>query len=202
MPQRNPAEPADPIRRAPKQARARTTKDAIFEATIQLLETQGEAAFNTNRIAERAGVSIGTLYQYFSRKEDIVIELGNREAQKHRDNNAVLNAAFEAGTLSMEQVVRASTRSYINQMKDHPATRRMALKVIRNEATPTQMGQGAITTSKLLPFPKGGTKTDAFILSRAVMGTVQAAVLEDYKGLYGKAFEDGIVRLRMGYWGE
>jgi hypothetical protein len=33
------------------------------------------------------------------------------------------------------------------------------------------------------------------------MGTVQVAVLEDYKGLYGKAFEDGIVRLVMGYWG-
>lgn len=190
------------MRRAPKQARARATKDAIFEATIQLLETEGEAAFNTNRIAERAGVSIGTLYQYFSRKQDIVIELGNRAAADHRANNAKLNTAFDAGTLTMEEVVRASTRSYINQMKDTPATRRMALKVIRDEASAAQMGHGANKTSNLHPFPKGGTKTDAFILSRAVMGTVQAAVLEDYKGLYGKAFEDGIVRLVMGYWGD
>lgn len=203
---KNPAEPAEPVRRNPKQARARATKEAIFEATIQLLEGEGEAAFNTNRIAERAGVSIGTLYQYFSRKEDILIELAMREAVKHRANNTALNAAFEKGTITMEEVVRSSTRSYINQMKDHPATRRMALKVVRDEATPAQMGQGANATSKLLPALTSSTKTmrrtDAFILSRAIMGTVQAAVLEDYKGLYGKAFEDGIVRMVESYRGE
>jgi AcrR family transcriptional regulator len=201
--EKNPAEPAEPVRRNPKQARALATKEAIFEATVQLLEGEGEAAFNTNRIAQRAGVSIGTLYQYFSRKEDILIELAMRESIKHRTNNARLNSEFEAGALTMDEVVRASTRSYINQMKGAPATRRMALKVIRDEATAVQMGRGANTTSNLLPALKGGTrtmrKTDAFILSRAIMGTVQAAVLEDYKGLYGKAFEDGIVRLVEGY---
>ncbi len=191
----NPAEPAEPARRRPKQARARATKEAIFEATIQILEGEDETAFNTNRIAERAGVSIGTLYQYFARKEHILIELGMRETAKHRANNKRL---IEEG-LGVQEATRASMRFYINMMKDTPATRRAALRVIRDEATPEQMGKSTDTTSYLLPSPTGATRTDGFILSRAIMGVVQAAVLEDYKGLYGKAFEDGIVRLIEGY---
>lgn len=191
----NPTEPTEPGRRSPRQARARATKEAIFEATIQILEGGGEAEFNTNRIGERAGVSIGTLYQYFARKEDILIELGMRETAKHRANNKRLT---EKG-LSAEAVTRASIRFYINMMKDTPATRRAALRVIRDEATPEQMGASTDTTSYLLPSPAGAIRTDGFILSRAVMGVVQSAVLEDYKGLYGKAFEDGIVRLIEGY---
>lgn len=191
----NPTEPSDPVRRRPRQARARATKEAIFEAAIQILEGEGEAAFNTNRVAERAGVSIGTLYQYFARKEDILIELGMRETARHRTNNKRL---VEEG-LNAREATRASMRLYINMMKDTPATRRAALRVIRDEATPEQMGASTHTTSDLLPAPRGATRTDAYILSRAVMGTVQAAVLEDYKGLYGKAFEDGIIRLIEGY---
>lgn len=194
----NPTEPSDPGRRRPRQARARATKEAIFEATIQILEGEGEAAFNTNRVAERAGVSIGTLYQYFARKEHILIELGMRETAKHRANNKRLTAEG----LSPEAATRASIRFYINMMKDYPATRRAALRVIRDEATPEQMGKSTDTTSYLLPAPKGATRTDTFILSRAIMGVVQAAVAENYKGLYGKAFEDGIIRLIEGYRGE
>ncbi len=193
----DPAEPSQPARRRPKQARARATKAAILEAAIQILEGEGEAAFNTNRIAERAGVSIGTLYQYFARKEHILIELGMRETARHRANNKRL---IEEG-LSTREATRASMRFYISMMKETPATRRAALKAIRDEATPEQMGKSADTTSYLLPAPKGATRTDTFILSRAVMGVVQAAVLEDYRGLYGKAFEDGIVRLIEGYRG-
>ncbi|MBN9308763.1 helix-turn-helix domain-containing protein [Devosia sp.] len=49
-------------RRKPRQARARATVAAILEAAARILRIEGRAAFNTNRIAEHAGVSIGTLY--------------------------------------------------------------------------------------------------------------------------------------------
>jgi AcrR family transcriptional regulator len=52
-------------RRQPVQARGQRTLAAILQATAQILVKEGEAALTTNRIAERAGVSIGTLYQYF-----------------------------------------------------------------------------------------------------------------------------------------
>src|SRR5262245_21790233 len=53
------------------QARAQSTVEAILGATAQVLEGIGFDAATTNRIAERAGVSIGSLYQYFPNKEAI-----------------------------------------------------------------------------------------------------------------------------------
>ena len=55
-------------RKTPRQARSAATVDAIFEATIQVLLVEGEKGLTTTRIAERAGVSVGTMYQYFPHK--------------------------------------------------------------------------------------------------------------------------------------
>lgn len=55
-------------RKLPRQARAKATVDAIIEATIQLLLKQGYDRFTTARVAERTGVSVGSLYQYFPNK--------------------------------------------------------------------------------------------------------------------------------------
>ena len=63
------------VRKKPVQARSKTTVDAILEAAAQVLETRGYAKSTTNHIARRAGVSIGSLYQYFPNKEAIVYSL-------------------------------------------------------------------------------------------------------------------------------
>src|SRR5262252_9399025 len=65
-------------RRKPTQARARATMDTIFEATARIIERDGIAALNTNRIAERAGISIGTLYEYFPNKDAILIAMARQ----------------------------------------------------------------------------------------------------------------------------
>jgi AcrR family transcriptional regulator len=62
-------------RKEPKQARARALVEAIREAGVIILRDEGAAALNTNRIAEVAGVSIGSLYQYFPNKEAIISEI-------------------------------------------------------------------------------------------------------------------------------
>lgn len=62
-------------RKSPTQSRARATVDAIFEATTQVLLSDGLARLTTNHVAERAGVSIGTLYQYYPGKEALLYAL-------------------------------------------------------------------------------------------------------------------------------
>jgi AcrR family transcriptional regulator len=62
-------------RKQPLQKRSRATVDDILFAATQVFEEYGYAAGTTNRIAERAGVSIGTLYQYFPSKEAIAVAL-------------------------------------------------------------------------------------------------------------------------------
>ena len=59
-------------RRTPKQRRSRVIVSSIVEAGRRLLEAEGPVALTTNRIAERAGVSIGSLYRYFPNKQAIV----------------------------------------------------------------------------------------------------------------------------------
>jgi len=62
-------------RKKPSQERSRATVDAIYQAAAQVFSSLGYTAATTDRIAERAGVSIGTLYQYFPSKEAIVYGL-------------------------------------------------------------------------------------------------------------------------------
>ncbi|PTX45847.1 TetR/AcrR family transcriptional regulator [Allosediminivita pacifica] len=65
-------------RKRPVQSRSRVTVDAIFEATIQVLLRDGMSALTTTRVAERAGVSVGTMYQYFPNKQALVYALNER----------------------------------------------------------------------------------------------------------------------------
>jgi len=70
---------ADPFRRRrPTQRRAQETVEAILDAVIRLLKRAGVSAITTNSIAETAGVSIGSVYQYFPDKRAIFIALHER----------------------------------------------------------------------------------------------------------------------------
>jgi len=62
-------------RKKPVQSRSRATVGAVLEAAARVLEERGLAGFNTNAVAVRAGVSIGSLYQYFPSKDAILVAL-------------------------------------------------------------------------------------------------------------------------------
>jgi AcrR family transcriptional regulator len=65
-------------RKPPVQSRSKITVEAILAAAAQVFESHGYAGGTTNRIAERAGVSVGTLYQYFPSKEALAVALLER----------------------------------------------------------------------------------------------------------------------------
>lgn len=66
-----------PLRRSPTQSRAAATLKAIREAALRILKQEGHARLTTNRIAEVAGISIGSLYQYYSDKHAIAADICN-----------------------------------------------------------------------------------------------------------------------------
>lgn len=69
-------------RKKPRQARSTATVDAILEAAARILAADGLAGLNTNAVAERAGVSVGSLYQYFPGKEAILTEMLRRKRKR------------------------------------------------------------------------------------------------------------------------
>ncbi|WP_341643815.1 TetR/AcrR family transcriptional regulator [Thauera sp. SDU_THAU2] len=66
-----------PLRRSPTQSRAAATLTAIREAALRILKNEGHARLTTNRIAEVAGISIGSLYQYYADKHAIAADICN-----------------------------------------------------------------------------------------------------------------------------
>ena len=68
----HPSPPRLEPRKTPRQSRSTATVEAIFAATIQVLLTDGETQLTTTRVAERAGVSVGTMYQYFPNKQALL----------------------------------------------------------------------------------------------------------------------------------
>jgi AcrR family transcriptional regulator len=82
-----------PSRRVPSQSRAQETLELILAGTRAVLVERGYGGTTTNHIAERAGISIGSFYQYFDGKEDAIRELLGRH---HQEGEALLAAELGA----------------------------------------------------------------------------------------------------------
>lgn len=81
-------------RKAPSQARSQHMVDTILEATAHILAERGYAGTNTNRVAAHAGVSIGSVYQYFPNKDALITALHEHHAsQMYLIIGRVLDAA-------------------------------------------------------------------------------------------------------------
>lgn len=99
-------------RRRPKQRRAHHTVDAILDAVVRILKREGFGAVTTNRIAEVAGVSIGSVYQYFPDKQSIFVALH----QRHLDqiDQMVATKLVEHAASSLDDLVHAMIEGMID----------------------------------------------------------------------------------------
>lgn len=100
-------------RKLPKQGRSRATVDAILDACGQILLQTGYDAATTNRISERAGVSIGTLYEYFTNKEAIAASLAIRTFRRvvTAHQTALAEAAPMSDLGGLEHLIWAGVRA-------------------------------------------------------------------------------------------
>ena len=95
-------------RRRPKQERSKVTVDAILQATAQVLVEDGYDNASTNRIARRAGVSVGSLYQYFPDKKTLVSELARRHVQEQ--TRLIVHALEQTGQKPLPELARGVLR--------------------------------------------------------------------------------------------
>jgi len=199
-------QPVETKRRKPRQARAEETVTTILEGAAQILEVGGLAAFTTNAVAERAGVSIGTLYQYFADKKALIHALAERELQAAlvRVRAALLGEIDP----SPEGRVRAMVRAIISAFRGRQHTRKAVLQAILSQSggeellapvavflaeAEARIGQGPQRVFAVL------SHRQLFVVSRALMGAIRAAVLEEQPFLREPEFEDELVRLVLAY---
>ncbi|AOY90438.1 hypothetical protein BKK79_00295 [Cupriavidus sp. USMAA2-4] len=191
-------------RRQPRQARSREKVELILEATLQILDQEGPDALTTNRIAEVAGISIGTLYQYFPNKRQVLEELAQRESD--RLTAELLAVLSEPDGQSPDQRLRQVVRTLLGAFGGRHRARRFVL-----EQAIARGGNPLVTPGHVSTFLSSAGIRDvdgrvvalspiqAFVLTRSIMGAIGSALTYDEQWLASPAFEDSLFSLVRGF---
>jgi AcrR family transcriptional regulator len=186
-------------RKTPRQNRAASTVEALVEAAFQVLERDGGERFGTTAVAERAGVSIGTLYQYFSRKEDLLVAVARRELRA-----LLAGIERELSEPPGAQRVRAVARAVLGAFRQAAAGRRASLGLLLAYVDRGEIAAEARAFTSELARELSGQRQlgaeAAFVLTRAVLGVASAAMTED-QALSPQRLEDELVLLIQSYLG-
>jgi len=194
-------------RKRPSQARSQVTVEAILDAAAQVFEARGYAAGTTNRIAQRAGVSIGSLYEYFPNKDAIVVALAERELERERQEILELLEGSKRDGLTgllrrfVETVVAFHARSpalhrILFEEAQHPPETHAC--VLRFEETLAHALAGGLRTRRL-------RIDDADLAAHLIVQTTESLahrfVLRGIHELDQAAFVDEVTRLLSRYLG-
>lgn len=169
------------MRKAPRQARSRATVEAILDAGAQLLGRRGWAKFTTNEVAETAGASIGTLYQYFPNKFALIDAITRR----HFDEVLAVLRTMDDDAMSLSQRAETLVHGMITIHGVNPALHSVLLDEAPSSAA-LQSAHDAFEAEYLrrylaLVTPTGGRRHQASdqaaaqVLSAAVAGAIHDA---------------------------
>src|SRR5947209_5137421 len=169
-------------RKTPVQARATVTVGAICEATIQVLLSHGADRLTTTRVAERAGVSVGTLYQYYPNKRSLLFAVFEDHLDKV--SRAVEVACEDACRKPMSEMIRQVVEAYFDAKMQRADISVALYKVAPDVGGPAlvkQTGQRLRKTieSMLLTAPDLKPSPDRFAIDMmvsAMAGAMRSAL--------------------------
>lgn len=195
-------------RKRPRQARSRETVDAILEAGTRVFGARGYAGASTNRIAEAAGVSVGSLYEYFPNKDAILVALAQRRLDAMmREVQEELLAASEAGE-PLAALLRRFVMAMLEAHEEEPDLHRAVFSEAPHppalHACVLQM-EGALAHSleDALRVRSEVTRPDSDAAAHLVVQTVEALthryVHHGIHDLEREGFANEVVALLLGY---
>jgi AcrR family transcriptional regulator len=200
------AQDAVSTRRIPRQERAARTVDLVFQATARIIETQGLEALTTNAVARTAGISIGSLYEYFPNKEAILVAMTRQMLRE--DERIVTEAIAAALSRPGADVVRETVRAFIALYDMKPEVRRAIMRVhimlgladehtipVRAVVDVVQAHRTQIFGARSAPL----SPTRILVLVRAVAGVVRSLFNDKSPLLYTRELEDEIIVLIESY---
>ncbi|WP_341312023.1 TetR/AcrR family transcriptional regulator [Paraburkholderia sp. IMGN_8] len=196
-------------RKHASQERSRATVDALIEATARILVRDGFDKASTNRIAEKAGVSVGSLYQYFPSKEALVAAVVERHNQELME--VVRAALAEVAVLPMEQAVRKLVAAAIQAHRIDPGLHRVLAEQIPRTGRPgntevlnreTYALFRAYLEAHCDEFREVDLGLATFVCVTSIEALTHTAVLDHSESLSDEAFEalvDEATRLVVRY---
>ena len=202
MPHPNAPEP----RHVPKQQRSRAIVEAILEAGRRLLESEGVDALTTHRIAERAGISIGSLYRSFANKETVIAAICEHETQ--RDLAEIRGAEhWEIDALPLRDALAAIVDYQIARHARLVALGQDVYRAHQDEySLTTQLGADEVVARmrELLERHRELVRARdldvaAFVIGRGVSAIVRRALEERPGWLGDAAFRDELLELAFQY---
>ncbi len=164
-------------RKLPQQPRSEATVEAILQAAAQVFERHGYAAGTTNRIAARAGVSIGSLYQYFPSKDAILLALARRHIA---EGTALLRPQLDrlrAGC-PLDEVLGEVVEAMVALHACAPQLHRVLFEetplpeTLRAELDATENALVEIVASSL-PVPPGTKAGDRRLAARVIVSAIE-----------------------------
>lgn len=169
-------------RKKPLQTRSSATVDAIVEATIRILRRDGWVACTTTRIAMLAGVSVGSLYQYFPNRNAIAVEIVR---QRTRTYLGAVMAADLSGAASPEEAVDAAIEAFVVEKRkglDVSLALRDALPEVQGRQAIIEEGRRFVPALQAKLAAAGAGTTDTMQLAvalAAVEGSVWEMMAQD-----------------------
>lgn len=168
--------------REPRQARSRQKVELMLEATIRILDNQGMEGLTTNAVAAKAGISIGTIYQFFPNKEAIVDSLADREmAQLSARVLAIMRDQTVASARKrVAAVVSAVAASYGRRSGAHRVVMARSLTRGVNRLAPLMARLREHLTSERSSgrFREPLSPADAFVIPYAIHGVLRGMISE------------------------
>ncbi len=194
-------------RKRPQQERSRETVTAILSAAAHVFAHRGYANTTTNHIAARAGVSIGSLYQYFPSKDAILLAL----AERHIENTfaVVLDEVREKRQAPIPELLRALVDALVRAHQTEPRLH----QVIFAEAHPDaefrrrldELDTRAIVVARDLMEERcaelaiGNPEMASFIVVQVLEGVISAMAMRYPDVLANASFREELVRLLEAY---
>ncbi len=190
-------------RKKPQQERSLAMVATLLEAATRVFVKEGYAKATTNRIAKAAGVSVGSLYQYFPSKDAIAVEL----LRRYRDGLVELVATRLSGATSetFDAVVRDLIGELLRAEGINPALHRVLIEqVLRTSARREMLGFEERLEAVLAEAMRAAKieladpDLSAFMIVRVVLSVVQSAVVDRPK-YKTSALADELTELVVGY---
>jgi AcrR family transcriptional regulator len=193
-------------RKKPRQERSEATVDAILEATARVLCTTGYDRASTNRIALAAGVSIGSLYQYFPSKEALVAALAERHMAKM--TSLVRAKLAELADAPIAVGVRAMIQAMFDAHAVEPALHKVLIEQVprigrlENLRTVESEVEELVLTllkTRKSELRRGALETMALLLITVVEAVTHATVLAELDPSRAQAMAEELTDLVLRY---